>query len=166
MGKIVLLILGPNGVGKSTTARTILEKLPHSALVDSDWCRAMNPYDMEVATNNMYALLRNYLSSPNIKTLIVPYGFHGDRQQRYDMVKEKLTSERIVYEEFPVVLKCSYDELILRLYNDLRNDERIKRGIRNTFDFYDNYDFPVIETTGLSADEASDMIIALLAGRK
>jgi adenylate kinase family enzyme len=58
--KTILLLLGPNGIGKSTTAKHILEKHPNTALVDSDWCRAMNPYNIDAVTNNIYSIISNY----------------------------------------------------------------------------------------------------------
>lgn len=42
--KKLILILGPNGVGKTTTAKILLQKLSKCAYVDADWCRAMNPF--------------------------------------------------------------------------------------------------------------------------
>ena len=42
--KTLLTILGPNGVGKSTTAEEIINKYANTAYVDSDWCRVMNPF--------------------------------------------------------------------------------------------------------------------------
>lgn len=42
--KTLLMILGPNGVGKSTVAHLLMESRPHTAWVDADWCRAMNPF--------------------------------------------------------------------------------------------------------------------------
>lgn len=101
--KTILLILGPNGIGKSTTAKCILNKLPNAALVDREWCRAMNPYDMDTATNNLYALIKNYLLCSEIETIIVPYGFHGDRKKRYDTVMDKLRGEEIDFSEFTVI---------------------------------------------------------------
>ena len=64
--KKLIVIIGPNGVGKSTTARNIVERYENTAYVDSDWCRVMNPFSLTEKTkqtviNNIYCLLRNYL---------------------------------------------------------------------------------------------------------
>jgi ABC-type Mn2+/Zn2+ transport system ATPase subunit len=64
--KQLIVIIGPNGVGKSTTAKEILKKRPHTAYVDSDWCRMMNPFEFTEITKqtveeNIYCFLRNYL---------------------------------------------------------------------------------------------------------
>ena len=33
------------------------------------------------------------------------------------------------------------------------NEERVQRGMKNTFDFYEQYDYPVIDTTVLEPGE-------------
>ncbi len=159
--KTILLILGPNGVGKSTTAKIILEKMPHTALVDSDWCRAMNPYNMDTVILNTYGLIKNYLNCIKINTVIFHYGFHGDRKKRFDTVMAKLREDGIIFVISTVILTCSLDENITRAQKDSRNDERIKRGIENTFHYYDGYDYPKIDTMNLTAPQVAEKIIDL-----
>ncbi len=48
--KKVILILGSNGVGKSTTAKVLLSKLSKAAYIDGDACRAINPFPFTKAT--------------------------------------------------------------------------------------------------------------------
>lgn len=55
--KKLILIVGPNGVGKTTTAKILLQKLSKCAYVDADWCRAINPFPFTDATK--YAVTRN-----------------------------------------------------------------------------------------------------------
>ena len=164
--KTILLLLGPNGIGKSTTAKCILDKLPNAALVDSEWCRAMNPYDMDTVVNNLYALMKNYLLCPEIEVIVFPYGFHGDRKQRYDIVIDKLRGDKMDFSEFTVILTCSYEENIARLQNDMRDMERINRGMKNTFHFYDEYNFPKIDTTNLTVTQTADEIIKLFINKE
>lgn len=164
--KTILLILGPNGIGKSTTAQSVLDRLPNAALVDSDWCRAMNPYDMNTVINNMYAMIKNYFDNQEINTIILPYGFHGDRKQRFDVVIDKLRRAEIDFKIFAVILLCSFDEMIDRSQKDMRDNERIKRGVKNTFHFYDEYEYPKIDTTDLTAEQTADKIITLFTERE
>ena len=42
--KKLIVIIGPNGVGKSTTAKSFMFYYSKSAFADSDWCRAINPF--------------------------------------------------------------------------------------------------------------------------
>ncbi|MBQ5325518.1 MAG: ATP-binding protein, partial [Oscillospiraceae bacterium] len=60
--KQLIVIIGPNGVGKTTTARKIVEQYKNVAYVDSDWCRVMNPFvfsesTKETIVENIYCLL-------------------------------------------------------------------------------------------------------------
>ena len=85
--KKLILIIGPNGVGKTTTAKILLQKLSKCAYVDADWCRAINPFPFTDATKyavsrNIYSLFKNYLLCVDIEYVIFPYGFHGERKQK------------------------------------------------------------------------------------
>ena len=42
--KQLIVIIGANAVGKSSTAKKIVEQYQRSAFVDSDWCRVINPF--------------------------------------------------------------------------------------------------------------------------
>ena len=87
--KQLIVIVGPNAVGKTTTAKCLVEKLPKTAYVDSDWCRFMNAFPFtevtkQVATKNMYDILRNYLACEEIENVIFTYSWHGERKEIYD----------------------------------------------------------------------------------
>ena len=41
--KNLIIILGPNGVGKSTVSAALMRILPNCAYIDSDSLRMMNP---------------------------------------------------------------------------------------------------------------------------
>jgi hypothetical protein len=47
----------------------------------------------------------------------------------------------------------------------MRDNERIQRGIENTFHFYDKYDYPKIDTTDINAEQVAERIISLLKER-
>lgn len=88
MTKRLITIVGANGVGKTTTSNALLQMRTHSAYVDADWCRAINPFQFtektkETVTENIFCLFRNYLLCDDIETVIFPYGFHGERKSIY-----------------------------------------------------------------------------------
>lgn len=45
---------------------------------------------------------------------------------------------------------------------DGRDKERVKRGMENTYHFYDDYDYPVIDTTDLMPRETAEKIIEMI----
>lgn len=165
--KKLILIIGPNGVGKTTTAKILLQKLSKCAYVDADWCRVINPFPFTNATKyavnrNIYLLFKNYLLCEDIEYVIFPYGFHGERKQIFEQVISSLREDGISFEICPVILKCCKEENIRRTINDGRDMERIERGIKNTFHFYDEYTYPNIDSTYLQPEKVAEKIIEIL----
>lgn len=164
--KKLITIVGANGVGKTTTSNALLQMCSHSAYVDADWCRAINPFNFTEATKktvtyNIFCLFRNYLLCTDIKIVIFPYGFHGERKSIYDEVIRRLRDEGIIFDEHIVVLRCEYEENRKRSIRDNRDNERVERGMRNTFNFYNGFDFPTIDTTVLSPKQVAERIVEM-----
>lgn len=166
MSQRLITIVGANGVGKTTTSKSLLLMCSHSAYVDAEWCRAINPFQFTEATkktvtNNIFCLIRNYLLCDDIETVIFPYGFHGERKAIYDEVMNRLRNEGIIFDEYIVALKCEYDENKRRSISDNRDHERVERGMKNTFNFYDGFGYPTIDTTFLSPDQVAKKIMEM-----
>ena len=162
MKKLIILV-GSNGVGKSTTAEAFMQRHSKCAYIDSDACRAINPFPLTPATkkavtDNIYCLLKNYLLCVDIETIVFPYSFHGERKEIFNTVLERLGDGGIVFEMITIVLKCSLEENIKRAVADGRDKERIERGVKNTFRFYDEFNEPSIDTTNLSPEEVANQI--------
>ena len=165
--KQLLTIVGPNGVGKSTTAKIIVQKRANTAFVDAEWCRCMNPFGLNEATkqtvcDNIFCLLKNYLCCSEIDTVILVYGWHGERKEIYDKVIKRLKNDFIEFKEIVIILKCSESENIKRSINDGRDFQRIKRGIEKTYSFYHNFDYPYIDTSNMTPDEVAENVIGLI----
>ncbi len=165
--KQLIVIIGPNAVGKSTTAKKIIEQNPKSAYVDSDWCRTINPFQLtditkQIVVENIYCLLRNYLICEEITTVVFTYSWHGDRKEMYESVIQKLRSDGIEFQENIVILKCSEVENRKRAIADGRDEERIERGMKHTFAFYNGYHYPCIDTTDMTPTEVAEKIISLI----
>ena len=163
--KQLITIIGPNGVGKTTTAKEILAMYPRTAYVDSDWCRMTNPFEFtetrkNAVENNIYCLLRNYLNCNDIDTVFFTYAWHGERKEIYDSVIARLNKDGVKFKETILILKCSKVENIKRARKDGRDELRIERGIKNTFDFYDRYDYPTIDTTSMTPSQVAEKIIS------
>ena len=80
--------------------------------MNADWCRAINPFQFTKATkktvtNNIICLIRNYLLSDDIETVIFHYGFYGERKALYDEVMNCLRNEGIIFDEYIVAYPLS-----------------------------------------------------------
>lgn len=167
MMKRLVVIVGPNAVGKTATAKCLVEKLPKTAYVDSDWCRFMNPFPFtevtkQTVTKNMYDILHNYLMCEELENVIFTYSWHGERKEIYDNLISQLKSDKIEFDEKIIVLKCSKEENISRAEKDGRDRIRLERGMKNTFSFYDVYNYPSIDSTNMSTNEVVERIIELI----
>lgn len=167
MKKLVVLV-GPNGVGKSITAKAFMQRHEKCAYIDSDACRAINPFPFTPATkkavtDNIYCLFKNYLLCVDIEMIVFPYGFHGERKEIFDTIVKRLTDDDITFEMITIVLKCSLEENIKRAATDGRSKERIERGIKNTFHFYDEFGGHCIDTTNLSPEEVVNQICIIMS---
>ena len=165
--KKLIVIIGPNGVGKTTAAKAFFNQHSNCAYVDSDWCRVKKPFsftdaEKQLVVNNIFNLLRNYLLCEDVNTVIFTYCLHGERKKIFDEVMRQLQSENIDFDLNIIILKCTYEENVKRAMNDSRDEERIKYGMTHTFDFYDKYDYPVIETTNLTPEEVVEQIYRIL----
>ena len=161
--KHLIVIIGPNAVGKTTTAKCMVEKLPQTAYVDSDWCRCMNPFLLtditkEIVKENIYYLLHNYLTCVEIETVIFTSSWHGGRKEIYDRVIEQFRNDGIEFVENIIILKCSEKENVRRALKDKRDEKRVERG-KKTFSFYDDFDYPCIDTTEMSVTEVVESIL-------
>ena len=105
---------------------------------------------------------KNYLLCENIEWVIFPYGFHRERKQIFEQVISSLREDSIPFEVCPIILKCCKEENIRRAIKDGRDMERIERGIKNTFHFYDEYAYPNIDSTYLQPEKVAEKIIEIL----
>lgn len=165
--KQLIVIIGSNAVGKSSTAKALVEQCEKTAYVDSDWCRVMNPFAVTEVTkqtvrNNIYCLLRNYLICDEIENVVFTYGWHGERKEIYESVIEKLRQDEIGFKENIIILECTKDENRNRAIQDGRDEVRVKRGLEMTFSFYEKYEYPRIETTDMTPSQVAEIIADLL----
>ena len=159
-----IFIHGPNGVGKSSVCHALQRKLQHSARLESEWCRMINPFilteeSIALTIANMTQMLQNYLSCSWLDYVIMPYGFHGARQHIWDTVQAKLQS--IPHNFVPITLTCSEGENIARMVHDGRSRERIQRAIAVRC-LYESLPYPRIDTTSLTIDQTVDRVIKIV----
>lgn len=166
MAKKLIFICGPNGVGKSTTGRELINYINNSAFVDSDLCALRNPFiiteGIDIGRQFMQFMLTKYLESTLYESIIWSYGFHGHRKANFIEIMAELRKLNIKFDFIPIILTCDLEENIRRMRRDNRDEPRIDRAIKNTRMIYNKYQFPCINTTKLTLKEAVHEIIKLL----
>lgn len=164
--KKLIIILGANGVGKSTAATELMRMLPNSAFIDSDFLRMMNPAQnsaelIHIQKSNIFDVMSNYFSSDMIEYVIFPYGLHGHRKQLLEEITQEI-SDKFDLGTCTIVLTCSEEENIRRMKFDGRDDERIKRAIEFSRPKYDDIEYLKIDTTQLTPKETACAIMDIL----
>jgi energy-coupling factor transporter ATP-binding protein EcfA2 len=160
----LLLIHGPNGVGKSTVCRAVHQLLPHSAWLESEWCRMTNPFIwnediIALAKHNISQMLRGYLTCHYLDYVIFPYGFHWPRRQIWDTVLSNLAD--IPYLLAPITLTCGEEEHIARMTHDGRDPARIERALATRY-LYDTLPYPKIDTTFKTVSQIAERVIEIV----
>jgi thymidylate kinase len=163
--KKLIFLCGPNGIGKTTICKEIMNQLPNSAYVDSDPCRMMNPFVLDDQTiptisKNISDLILNYLHCPIVDIVIFSYGFHGRRYEVFQSVLNHISGTQFSF--IPFLLWCSEEENKKRMNNDKRSPDRIKRTIDESRKAYNEIAYSKIDITHLSVIEAAKEIISKL----
>ncbi|MFR8002445.1 MAG: hypothetical protein ACLU62_05940 [Hydrogeniiclostridium sp.] len=86
--KLLLFLCSPNSIGKTTIARGNPEEVSHSAYVDSDACRKINPFCAQRRHHSHHSAYYQFSASqlsgmpPGGNRSLFAYGFHGRRWER------------------------------------------------------------------------------------
>lgn len=164
--KSLVFIHGPNGVGKSTVCRLLHQALPHSAWLESEWARMINPFTLtaeveDLSEKNISFLLRSYLTCTSVRCVIFNYGLTGPRKGIWERVLEALSD--LDYKLIPIVLTCDTDENVRRMASDGRDNGRIQRAVAARH-IYQNQPCRTIDTTNLTPDETVEILIQAIRG--
>jgi len=163
--KTLLSIHGSDGVGKSTVCRRLLQRLPHSAWLESEWCRMINPFDLTpeieaLAERHISVLLRGYLECSLVEHVIFSYGLHGPRKRIWERV---LHNQRdLSFHLLPITLTCSEEENTRRMIQDGRNAAGYMQHALQTRVVYEGLPYPVLDSTRVPVEDAVEKILALL----
>ena len=80
----------------------------------------------------------------------------------YDNIMTRLSNAQIPYKLKSIILECEYDENLRRSRMDGRDEEHIKYFTEHTRDIYNQYDYPRLDITLLSVDEAVNRLIKMI----
>lgn len=169
--KKLIFVCGASGIGKSTICAKLYKTLNNSAFVDSDYCRMIYPFEFSdelksIVEDNMATMLINYLRCSTIDNVIFLYGFHGPRKQIFDNIMTRASNTGITYEFMPIILECELEENVRRARNDGRDENRIKFGLENSRELYRQYDYPRLDITHLTVDEAVESLTNMIRHNK
>ncbi|MCM0650052.1 hypothetical protein NBE98_16915 [Clostridium swellfunianum] len=139
-------------------------QIENSAWLESEWCRRTNPFVfndeiIKMTEKNLSFMLRSYLECSSIEYVIFNYGFHGPRKKIFENVLKNLSD--LTYKLIPITITCSYEENVIRMVRDGRDEERIYR-VLSVRDIYDNLDSPSIDTTDLNLEEIVRKVLELI----
>ena len=159
--KRLVLLCGPNGIGKTSICHELLRITPQSAYVDSDPLRMMNPFVLSDETiptvaKNIGDLIENYLDCPSVETVFFSYGFHGRRREIFERVMARLQMRELRF--LPLLIWCDEEENVRRMRLDERDEARIARAIAVSRSAYANIDYPRIDVTNLNVSQAAQAV--------
>ena len=163
--KTLLFVCGPNGIGKTTVCRRLVELREGTAYVDSDPCRLMNPFVLDditipVIARNIAGMIRNYWDCPYVDTVVFSYGFHGRRKEVFEAVLRQISD--VEYTFLPVLLECSEEENIRRMQKDGRDPARIRRAVEISRTAFADADYPRMNVTHCTVDKTAEALMKLL----
>jgi len=146
MKKILIVINGTMGVGKSTVAEALKNELENSVMLDGDWCWMMNPWriseeNKKMVEKNIVYILNGFLNNPSFEYIIFTWVLHREN------ILTKLLSR--IEQNFRLLfftLTCEENELIKRMKNDNRDEDNIKNAL-GRIDLYKIQNSIKIDTT-------------------
>ena len=113
--KILILLSGSPGVGKTTVGQYLFEQYENSAYLDGDWCWCVNPFSVKDkrlrnGDKSMSFVLSNYLTS-GFDYVFFASVVLTDNKIRENILKDITATD---YEVIGFTLTCSEETLIKR----------------------------------------------------
>jgi len=157
------------GVGKTTICKELLDLLPHSSLLDGDWCWIMNPWVVNDETrkmveDNIAHVLKNFLNCSIYEYVIFCWVMH--QKSIIDAVLSSLGNAE--YDLHIFTLVCSEEILKKRLLADkcrkIEHDT-ITRSLERQ-PLYETIGTEKIDVSHMSARQAAEKIALLIEQSK
>ena len=161
--KQLIIISGPMGVGKTTAARGLLDVLPHSVMLDGDWCWEQGGhYDIcdetkKLVADNIVHLLRGFLTCSRFESVIFSWVLNVAEAR--EAILSSLSD--LDFTLFDIALLCSTEELAHRVGARGGSAADKDRAVK----YLEGYPLPgsvVLDTTGLSRAHVVDGILRII----
>ena len=161
--KQLILLSGPMGVGKTTTASLLHRQLNRSVFLDGDWCWDMHPFTVTEETkamvlDNITHLLRNFLACTQFETVI--FSWVMDSQDIVDRILSRLDLSGCVVHSF--TLTATPEALTQRVEADisrgLRRPGDAERSIAR-LDHYDTMDTEKLDVSHMPPEAVAERLL-------
>lgn len=155
--KQCIIIMGAPGVGKTSTARQLLETIPKAQWVDADDLWRIHPFEVDnhnktMVESNIKHIYQSFIDNPNLDTMIftwvIPHQTLLNNIHKWFNQTDNLT----------VILTCDKTHYRQRLSQDNRN---IKRQLENYDTLHKSYQamgLPSLDTTHLTINDTVEQI--------
>ena len=162
MNKVLYMIGGPMGIGKTTVCQQLKRDLPCSVFLDGDWCWDADPFQVTEETktmvlDNICHLLNNFLHCTAYETVIFCWVMH--EQSIIDSILARVDTTDCVVK--CVSLVADEAQLCSRLERDiergLRTSDVIERSIAR-LPLYQLLNTIMIDTGGKTVQMVADVI--------
>lgn len=163
--KKIYIIGGTMGVGKTTVARIVAEKLSDSVFLDGDWCWDAHPFQVtdetkQMVLENICFLLNQFIHCSAYRNIVFCWVLH--EQGIIDAILQNIDKTDCTIVN--VSLMCDETELRKRLLKDVevgkRQQDVIERSVKR-IPCYTTLDTVKVDTNGKDPVEVAEQIISL-----
>lgn len=166
--KDLIFLGGPMGVGKTTTARLLRDKLAPAVLLDGDWCWDMAPFvvngeNKAMVMGNIAYLLRAFLENSSFQAVV--FSWVMDHDQIIQSILESLPEREFRF--WSVSLTAAPEELRRRVERDIAAGLRRPGAVEESLarlPLYDAMDTIRLDTTRLTPEETAEALFRLVRG--
>ena len=163
--KILYLIGGTMGVGKTTICQRLKMDLPNSVFLDGDWCWDANPFQVTEETktmvlDNICYLLNSFLRCSAYEHVILGWVMH--EQSIIDHIIGNLNIENCAVRSISLVANeaCLRERLLKDIAQGVRTDDVIERSI-SRLPLYRQLNTIKVDTSNKSVQQIVDEIKAI-----
>jgi AAA domain len=157
--KLLIVVNGTMGVGKSAVCRQLVEILPGStAWLDGDWCWTMHPFRVteehkRMVEDNIAHVLRSFLTSPSFDSVVFCWVIH--ERAILDRLLGRLAD--IDFGLWWYTLVADAASIRERMLADGRTEDSVARSVER-LPLYDAQPSLKIDTVGRSVVQIADEI--------
>lgn len=165
MKKVLYLIGGPMGVGKTAVGQELKRRLDRSVFLDGDWCWDAHPFQVTGETkamvmDNICHLLNNFLRCGAYEKVI--FCWVMDRGEILEELLERLDVNDCEVKNLSLI--CDRESLVRRLEGDikvgLREPDVVARSLER-LPLYEAMDTRKVDTTDRTAAQVAEAILGM-----